>query len=318
LIDDIISTGLKGTTCVLTHYNEEAFQVAGLLTKMGVQSKLIQSNDNFSLFNLAEVRFFLDELRLDDEAFTISDDVWGYAKRKVIDRYKHSSKFEICNNLIKDFEQTNTKRKYKSDFEVFIRESKLEDFIGETSETIFISTIHKVKGKEFDNVFLLLQNFDVRQDDKKRQLYVAITRAKHNLTIHLNGNYLDQFKTEGLERFENNNLYHKPNALAIHLSHRDLNLGYFEFLQKRVNVLSSGDTIFVSEEGCKNEKGEFVLKFSKNFLEKLKEIKNNGYELKEAKVNFIVHWKADDKEREVQIILPELHFEKKSIQEESL
>ena len=99
LIEDILSTGLSGTTCVLTHKNEEAFQVAGLLTKRGLQAKLIQSNDGFSLYNLAEVRFFLNELKLDDEIFTISDDVWGNAKRKVIDRYKHSSKFEICNNL---------------------------------------------------------------------------------------------------------------------------------------------------------------------------------------------------------------------------
>ena len=114
LIDDILSTGLSGTTCILTHKNEEAFQVAGLLTKNGHQAKLIQSNDSFSLYNLVEVRYFLDELKLDDDVFIISDDVWGNAKRKLIDRYKASSKFEICNNLIKDFEGTNTKKKYKS------------------------------------------------------------------------------------------------------------------------------------------------------------------------------------------------------------
>src|SRR5690606_16746541 len=108
-------------------------------------------------------------------------------KRKTIERFKTSSKFEICNNLIKDFEATNTKRKYKSDFEVFIRESKLEDFISENGETIFVSTVHKAKGKEFNNVFLLLDKFDAREDEKKRQLYVAMTRAKQNLTIHLNG-----------------------------------------------------------------------------------------------------------------------------------
>jgi ATP-dependent DNA helicase RecQ len=310
LIDDILSTGLSGTTCVLTHKNEEAFQVAGLLIKRGLKAKLIQSNDGFSLYNLAEVRFFLKELKLDDEVFTISDDVWGNAKRKVIDRYKHSSKFEIVNNLIKDFEATNTKKKYKSDFEVFIRESKLEDFINENGETIFVSTIHKAKGKEFDNVFLMLENFDAKADEKKRQLYVAMTRAKQKLIIHLNGNYLDKLKTEDVEKIENNNIFQPPSGLAMHLSHKDLNLGYFEFIQKRVNALTSGDSIAISEEGCKNEKGELVLKFSRNFLDKLAEIKTNGFELKEAKVNFIVHWKAEDKELEVKIILPELQLEK--------
>jgi ATP-dependent DNA helicase RecQ len=45
--------------------NEEAFQVRAL-TKAD-QAKLIQTNDSFNLYNLAEVRFFLNELKLDDE-----------------------------------------------------------------------------------------------------------------------------------------------------------------------------------------------------------------------------------------------------------
>lgn len=309
LIDDILSTGLSGTTCILTHKNEEAFQITGLLTKNGHQAKLIQSNDSFSLYNLEEVRFFLDELKLNDDVFIISDDVWGNAKRKLIDRYKLSSKFEICNNLIKDFEGINTKKKYKSDFEVFIRESKLEDFISTNGETIFVSTIHKAKGKEFDNVFLLLENFDASEDEKKRQLYVAMTRAKQKLIIHLNGNYLDNFKTEELERIENNNIFEQPNDLVLHLSHRDLYLSYFEYIQHRINVLTSGDTIIICDEGCKNNKGELVLKFSKSFLDRITEHKKKGFELKEAKVNFIVHWTNNDK-IEVKIILPELHFKK--------
>lgn len=310
MIDDILSTELSGTTCILTYKNEEAFQIAGLLTNNGYQAKLIQSNDRFSLYNLEEIRYFLDALKLDDDVFIISDEVWGNAKRKLIDRYKQSSKFEICNNLIKDFEGTNTKKKYKSDFDVFIRESKLEDFISTNSETIFVSTIHKAKGREFDNVFILLENFDIARDDKKRQLYVAMTRAKQNLTIHLNGNYLDKFMTEGVVRIENNNIFEPPKSLTLHLSHKDLNLGYFEFIQKRVMALTSGDSITISEEGCKNEKGELLLKFSKNFLDKLQEIRNNGFELKTAKVNYIVHWKAQDKDQEVRIVLPELNFEK--------
>jgi ATP-dependent DNA helicase RecQ len=313
LIDDILSTGLSGTTCILTQKNEEAFQIAGLLTKNGLQAKLIQTNDSFNLYNLAEVRFFLNELKLDDEIFIISDDTWGNAKRKLIDKYKLSSKFEICNNLIKDFEGTNTKKKYKSDFEVFIRESKLEDFISTNGETIFVSTIHKAKGKEFDNIFLMLENFDASEDEKKRQLYVAMTRAKQRLTIHLNGNYLDKLKTEELEKIENNNTFQPPSGLAMHLSHKDLYLGYFEYIQKRVNVLTSGDKIFISDEGCKNENGELVLKFSKKFLERLEGIKKSGLELKEAKVNFIVYWTDDIKKIEVKIVLPELHFEKTNL-----
>ncbi|MEC4049128.1 RecQ family ATP-dependent DNA helicase [Flavobacterium sp. SUN046] len=310
LINDIISTGLIGTTCILTHKNEDALQVAGLLIKSGHQAKLIQSNDGFSLYNLEEVRFFLNELKLSEDIFIISDDIWGNAKRKLIEKYKYSTKIDICKNLIKDFEAINNKRKYKSDFEVFIRESVLEDFISANGETIFVSTFHKAKGKEFDNVILLLENFDPKTDEKKRQLYVAMTRAKQNLTIHLNGNYLDNLKTEGLETIVNNDTFQPPNKLVLHLSHRDLYLGYFEYVQHRLNGLISGDSIIVCDEGCKNNKGELILKFSKLCLDKISENKQKGFILKEAKINFIVYWTNDEKKIEVKIILPELLFQK--------
>jgi ATP-dependent DNA helicase RecQ len=40
LIEDILSAGLSGTTCVLTHKNEEALQVAGLLLTIENASKV--------------------------------------------------------------------------------------------------------------------------------------------------------------------------------------------------------------------------------------------------------------------------------------
>jgi len=80
-----------------------------------------------------------------------------------------------------------------------------------------------------------------------------------------------------------------------------------------VDALTSGDAITISDEGCKNEKGEWVLKFSKMFLDRLLEIKGSGFELKEAKVNFIVYWTDDVKKSEVKIVLPELHFENKQV-----
>ncbi len=60
LVQDILSTGLSGTTCVLTKTNDEALQITGLLLKNGMQAKLIQSNDGFSLQNLLEVRFLIE------------------------------------------------------------------------------------------------------------------------------------------------------------------------------------------------------------------------------------------------------------------
>jgi ATP-dependent DNA helicase RecQ len=310
LVDAILATGLGGTTCILTHTNEEAFQITGLLAKNGMQTKLIQSNDGFSLFNLLEVRFFLNELKLEEGVFIVNDDAWSNAKRVLANKFKMSSKIEVCNIIIKDFELINPKKKYKSDLEVFIRESKLEDFVNENGETIFVSTIHKAKGREFDNIFLILENFDVRSDDKKRQLYVAMTRAKQNLAIHLNGSYLDAIDVANMERIENSEIYLPPTQIAMHLTFKDVWLDYFINKQDLISQLVSGDILTINGDGCTNSKGQSILKFSRQFLNRIEDEKRKGYCLKQAKVNFIIYWKKENTELEVKIILPELYFEK--------
>ena len=310
LVNDILSTGLAGTTCVLTKTNEEALQITGLLLKDGMQAKLIQTNDGFNLQNLSEVRFFLDQMNLGDDVFVISDEIWATAKKDLRNKFQQSNKLNVCNNIIKDFEATNPKKKYKSDLEVFVKESKLEDFYTENGETVFVSTIHKAKGKEFDNVFTMLEDFNLATDEAKRQLYVAMTRAKQNLTIHLNGDYLDNITAEHLERVEDRERYLRPSQLAMHLTYKDVWLDYFITRQHLVSQLTSGDTLAINRDECTNSKGQSVLKFSKHFLSTIESVKQTGFHLKQAKVNFIVYWKKEDEEQETKIILPEVYFER--------
>ncbi|MBX9784230.1 MAG: RecQ family ATP-dependent DNA helicase [Chitinophagaceae bacterium] len=310
LVQDILATGLSGTTCVLTKTNDEALQITGLLLKNGMQAKLIQSNDGFSLQNLLEVRFLLNEINTGDDIKIISDEVWAKAKSEMRKKFQQSSKLEVCNNLIQQFEDSNSNKKYKSDLEVFVRESKLEDFYNENGETIFVSTIHKAKGKEFDNVFIMLENFNPETDEAKRQLYVAMTRAKRNLTIHLNGNYLDNPAVENLERVEDREIHLQPHQLAMHLSFKDVWLDYFITRQYLVSQLTSGDILTINGDECINSRGQSILKFSKQFLNTIESVKQKGYQLKSAKVNFIVYWKKEGTEQEIKIVLPELYFEK--------
>ena len=68
----------------------------------------------------------------------------------------------------------------------FLFESKLEDFCGEGDATIFVSTIHKAKGREFDTVYMLLDNQEANKEEDVRKLYVGLTRAKQDLYIHCN------------------------------------------------------------------------------------------------------------------------------------
>lgn len=316
LVSDLLMSELKGSTCVLTKTNHEALQITGLLLRNGMRAKLIQTNDAFNLTNLAEVRYFLSMVKLDEDVVVISDDVWENAKRQVFDRFQRSSQLEICANLIRDFEATNPKRKYKSDLDVFIRESKLEDFFSRDGETIFVSTIHKAKGKEFDNVFLMLASFNPGTDEAKRQLYVAMTRAKENLTIHLNTDFLDNISVANLERRYDNEMYSPPKELVMQLTFKDLWLDYFIRRQYQVNQLMSGDDLTIGEKGCFNKKGDLVLKFSQHFVKQMEALKEKGYTLKTVKVNFIVYWKKDGMDREVKAVLSELLFEKEGREHE--
>ena len=129
LVEDLLTTELSGTTCVLTRTNEEALQITGYLNYKGMPAKLIQTNDSFSLLNLWEVRFFLNQLSSTDDVSIIGDGDWEDAQRALRNTFGRSSILDICINLVKDFEATNPKQKYKSDLDIFIRESKLEDFI---------------------------------------------------------------------------------------------------------------------------------------------------------------------------------------------
>ncbi len=315
LVRDILRTELAGTTCVLTKTNEEALQITGLLLRNGMQAKLIQTNDSFSLYNLLEVSFFFDQLKLADDVFIISNDVWSNAKRELISKFRNSTKLEVCLNIIKDFEATNPMKKYKSDLEVFIRESKLEDFFNGNGETIFVSTVHKAKGKEFDNVFLILENFYSESDQDKRQLYVAMTRAKQNLTVHLNSSFLDNISAENLKRIEDIENYLPPNELTMHLTYRDVWLDYFLNKQHLISQLMSGNALTLKGNECLNPHGQSVLKFSRHFLGQMERLKEENYILKSVKVNFIVYWLKEGAEHEVRIVLPELYFEKQQNEE---
>lgn len=310
VVNDILKAELYGTTCVLTRTNDEALQIAGLLIKHGLKAKLIQSNEGFNLSSLLEVRFFLRQLNLNENTYMIDQEIWEEAKRRLKVKYPTSPNYEICANIIKDFEAVNPKYKYKSDLEIFIRESKLEDFYREGMDIILVSTIHKAKGREFDNVYIVLDQYMIDTDEAKRLLYVGMTRAKRNLTIHYNRDPFGLVYTENVEKILDGNVYLPPKQLAMQLGHKDVWLDYFFSVQPLIKELNSGDELSVSENCCLNSKGQVVLKFSKSFIEQIEDMVQKKYVPKRAKIRFIVYWKKEDSDYEIRIVLPELYFER--------
>jgi ATP-dependent DNA helicase RecQ len=307
VVQSLMETDLTGSTCVLTRTNDEAVQIAGLLSKNGYPAKLIQANEGFNLSNLKELRYFTDLIANQTDSPVISEDEWEEAKRKLAQTFQRSSQLDGCKIIVRDFEAINPVKKYKSDWKTFLNESRFEDFVRINGETIYVSTIHKAKGKEFDNIFMVLDNFEPAKEENKRQLYVAMTRAKTNLTIHYNGRYLQHLVTDELTYSTDSNVYPPANFISCLLTHRDVKLFYFEYVQQGVNGMTSGDTLSISEEGLSTDKG-FVVKFSKDFITSIENWRSKGYSLHSAKVNFIVHWFDSKENKEVKIILPELNF----------
>ncbi len=60
------------------------------------------------------------------------------------------------------------------------------------------------------------------------------------------------------------------------------------------------------EEGLGNSKGELVVKYSQKFQEVLRDRIQKGFKLAEAKVNFIVYWRDEDKKKEFKTVLPQI------------
>lgn len=310
VVKDILNSELSGTTCILTQTNDEALYISGLLNKKGLQARLIQSNSGFYLHNLKELRFAIDFLNSNPDTRVISNDQIDLCKRKLKENFEGAHVLPVCLKILDDFVKLNPKTKYKTDLKVFIEESNFEDFINEGHDTVLVSTIHKAKGKEFDNVFLLLNNYDITKEDKRRQLYVAITRAKSNLSIHYNGSFLEHIKVENLRTGKDDTEYISPKDIYIQLTHTETNLGYFSFVQHRIKRMSTGDPLYIIEGGCNNKKGEQVLKFSKSLISQIQGLNKKGYKVSSAKINFIVYWYNEEKKEEIQILLPELSLKK--------
>lgn len=317
IVDDIVSSNLIGTTCILTNTNKEALIIMGILKQKNISAKLIQSIDGFDIYDIAEIRYFLKKLIPDNEPFTpvISEKNWNNAIQVLEERYEKSECLPIILDILNTFSEINSK-KYLTDFKLFLQESKIEDFYKNEKGVITISTIHKAKGREFDNVFMLLNNPVLNSDEEKRKLYVGITRAKSLLHIHYTGDMFDRFINSATTyEFDSNN-YDKPDKLIMQLSHRDVYLDFFKDNKKLILSLSSGMKLTVENNRLytHTKYGTFsILQFSKKCYEKIKEIIAEGYAINYAKIRFICAWKGKNDEDESAIILPDVYFERKKL-----
>lgn len=305
-----IAARSKGTVCILTNTNNEAYCMVGLLKKKGIRAKLIQSSDGFDLYNMAEIRFFMMKIEKGLETPIISDEKWEESKNRLKRFYEKSSSLELCLTILEVFEQSN-KKKYKSDLETFLHESKLEDFFQNENGDVVVSTIHKSKGREFDEVFMLLDKVRIDTDACKRKLYVGITRAKKGLHIFYNNKEFDRFITGNVRTRADNVLYEKPEEILMQLGHKDVNLGFFKDKKEIIRKMICGTKLFVRGlELCVECGGKVqpILRYSKEFLKQVDKYNALGYVIKRARVRFVVGWIDTKDGKEYPIVLPDVYF----------
>ena len=315
VVSDVISENLKGSTCILTNTNEEALLILGIFKQKGIPAKLIQSMDGFDIYDIAEIRFFLNILIKKCNSPVISIDIWNDAVKLLEMRYRESTCLPIIKKILDLFQQSNEKM-YRSDFEIFLHESGLEDFYTQEQGIVTISTMHKSKGREFDNVYMLLNKCSASNDEQKRKLYVGMTRAKDNLHIHYNGDYLDKYAMFASKSVFDKRVFMKPSELIIQLNHRDVFLDFFKDKQSIIAKLKSGDHLDVyNNRLCIKENGRMVpvLQFSSKCNEAVRRITDAGFVPYDSTVRFICAWKVKEENAEIGVILADIYFRRTEI-----
>ena len=201
---------------------------------------------------------------------------------------------------------------------MFLYESKIEHFYRNEQGVITISTIHKSKGKEFDNVYILLDNIDMNKDEKKRALYVGMTRAKKLLHIHYYSKLFDSYAPYATASEIDQRTYPRPDELVLQLSHKDVYLSFFKDrdrkslivkkLQSGMHLTVEGDTLYTQVNG----RLQPVVKFSKKSNDEVKRLISLGYTPYDSEIRFICAWKDQQDQTESAIILADIYFRRDS------
>lgn len=310
LVEHIVPAELHGTTAVLKGTNEETMLVETLLKQRGIPAKLILSDEGFPLKNLVELRTFTHYIakEVTDELGLITEDIWNKAREKIITDYNRSAQMALVLDIIRRFEKVNP-RKFKSEWKSYTEEIRIEEFYFPDKDIILVSTMHKAKGKEFDNVFLLLNNYMLSSDEKKRVLYVAITRTKKNLFIHTNQDYFDKLTVKNFVVRYDSKHYDKPDCLVIQLTLKDINLNFQKNQINGIRKIQAGDVLYVNEFNLLQDSNKMVsIKYSKDFEQRNTQIVEKGYQMVKAEIGYVVVWNYKEDNKDYRILLPKILY----------
>lgn len=307
LVQKAIDDNLKGRTAILTRRNEEALIVSGMLTEYKIKNRLIQNESYLKPFNLYELRVFYNLLKEQTE-HKIDLTVWNEVLNEFEKRFNNSLNYDVYVTMLNKFIE-NYNDAYLSDLREFLLETELENF--DTSNSLLVANLHKVKGMEFDNVYLMYNNTSWFKDDEMRLIYVGITRAKSFLSIHTKHSIFKNIEIKETNKYYDKKTYNEPEVIEMEFGLSQVNLGYYEFVGHNLEKVLPGFKLKLDNDILMYGSRK-VGRLSKSAMKAIEERKEKNYELIDIEVLNLVYWYDSKKEKESLVMIPKMKFKLKT------
>lgn len=215
-----VSRDSSETIAILARNNDEVLTIYSQLVSKSIKAKYITSKDGFSLGNLIELQDFVS-------FWTESNVDKALAKLEAI--YSTSKNYQLAQSVVQRFldeyedKVKHSQRHFATIFEEYLKEITFEEFEISKSDVI-VSTMHKAKGREFDSVYICIEENFIKDEYDKRLMYVSITRAKSKLFIHTKNNLFDFLTRYCDDVVEYGQIDKEPNRIVFLMSLGDIAL----------------------------------------------------------------------------------------------
>jgi len=328
---ELVKKSTSETIALLVHTNEQVMDIYSILKEdTTLDVSYLLKNEGFHLYMLDEIVSFTKyiENNLDDENKIISHSLFDNAKDFIRKEYSSSKNLSLTMQHILEFENDH-ELITMSFWEAYTYET-LVGVLKNLSSKIVVSTIHRAKGKEWNEVHVILPELHSLNtpDYFLRLYYVALSRAKEKLFVHtIKNKYFDCLELKNIKVNYNPKEEFKPLQKRILIM--QLEDVYLSFLSKNKNSLNyikntnifSGQEVFIERfsyyHNSQNNIGfnikfenTIIGKFSSSFSKKILVQMNKGYSISESSIEFIPRWYDNENDSYVNIFLCRLVLEK--------
>lgn len=298
---DSIKSNNSTNIAVLARGNDEVLSIYSMLIDNKIKARYITKEKGFKLGNLVELQDFIQDWKRskDFEKSREASDIF----------YKFSKNNDLKNQVIDGFEeeyQDEIKKGHSHFINLFAEYLRLIDFdeFSKGKSNVIVSTMHKAKGQEWDEVYLcadtnFISQYGSQIEYDKRLAYVAITRARKNLYIHSKTHIFNQFIKPTIHNTPANPL----EKIVFLMGLKDIALTN-KYSEKGILNSSpmAGEAIDIVENQqhinlCKD--GHQVAALSKRMIEKIRRKQEEGYSLSGAEIENVVEWSDKNSEEKI-------------------